>query len=421
MDKDLDISKLSRLPTDERIIVVQGKKTIVKRRDVQTQINDIIKNTTVDPDTAWEMVVFYLEAHLSGTSLPINWMKSWISVNRPLLSSNEIPLIISNDAKSINNVIDVTPYDGTQNAIQAPYYDNKQTIDDAAIETTDQFLFPNISPSKRFLPKLLMRTSLFHAGANNSSRKHYVRQPLAVLGGGRFSLNYTGPEFRRPHEMVFMEILKHSKGKRPGELIAINIYQFAQGCYPNRAVGKNDVDLIDAIADELHSGTFIFSNEILNIEFKARILDKYDKDGTTRYIRLDVAASPMYLTYTAFDYQMSQSLGDIAWQVGKYILSLPSEVINIYPIKEVNFFEHCYGTIASQIEHQLKLPKKVGMMTTSDQAKKAVMKKFSHFKKNTLPAALDDLKNAQIIISYTQEDGKIQITKSGKNINVIAQ
>jgi hypothetical protein len=99
-------------------------------------------------------------------------------------------------------------------------------------------------------------------------------------------------------------------------------------------------------------------------------------------------------SYTVMDQQTLYEVKGAARQLFKYISTKPFS--KLYPTKVTSFFELCYGSIDALTKHYLEKNPTKG----AAEAAIAISKKVSDFRRKTLPAALEDLKGRELLISY---------------------
>jgi len=255
-----------------------------------------------------------------------------------------------------------------------------------------QYKFPFHEANLRIMSTDLNKTSLFHVASNNTPRRFCRDEPLGRIGDSVF-VTYRGEELRHDDELIFMQLLHVARGKYPNELIPVKNVPFFRGSRGiNRVVSSEDIDSVEQSLRRMRGA-------YLAIETKAgattvNLLSAKGRVGSETLIGIDPLMVILYQSFTAIDTDHLFQTSGIARQLLKFICTIP--YAQTHPIKILNLFELCYGTLEALERHYRetnpdKLPAQVRV---------AMSKKVSDFRRKNLRAGLDSLKAVGAILDY---------------------
>ena len=291
----------------------------------------------------------------------------------------------------------------------APTASNEQSIKELAQR---QLKFPFKMPQNvRIIPTDFNQTSLFHVASNNVPRRFFKNEIMGKIGESVHIYAY-GEEMRHDDELLFMQLVHIARGKAPLDYIYIDNVPLIRGTHGiTRKTSAKDTLSIDESLARMRGAYVTIVRK--NPKGKGRMFITINliKDlqgiNSERRIMIDPCMVALLDSYTAMDQELLFKTRGVARQLFKYLATKPFP--GLYPILVTSFFELCYGSLESLTKHYLQdNPQK-----TEADAKKAMTKKISDFRRKALPDAIEELKNIGVIVDATFDDAadKISIVK----------
>jgi hypothetical protein len=442
-------------------ITANGGKVPVCREDCADQIQSTASNRGIDNDEAWEQIKVELGAFLEGKSLPRDWYihrassrkktadKTSTAVGDPLIfieipSENEVPQATDEQLKrketsnheepkrsndlppelsdellpahlktsgipvmdAISKGLIKIPGEHPDAELlrssiciaQGSMFSPSQANEEAHIVKLvrgRQFQFSFKGPeSVRIMPTDFNQTSLFHVASNNVPRRLLKNEMLGRIGDA-LSIHFHGEELRHDDEGIFMQLIHLARGKAPYEWIYIDNAPFFRGAHgATRILGSKDSASIDASLERMRGAYVMVRNTKRKVFITINLIRDLQGAGSSRRVLIDPCMVALLDSYTVMDQQTLYEVKGAARQLFKYISTKPFS--KLYPTKVTSFFELCYGSIDALIKHYLERnPTK-----SPAEAAIAISKKVSDFRRKTLPAALEDLKERDLLVSY---------------------
>ncbi|WP_432262867.1 plasmid replication initiator TrfA [Cupriavidus sp. TMH.W2] len=270
------------------------------------------------------------------------------------------------------------------------------------------FRFPPTPMGRLAFPADICRTSLFHVASNNVPRRRCEREFMGQLGAN-ISVLYSGMELRHDDERVLMQLIQIAQHQAPWAYIEISTIPFAKtASASSRKFGSNDIEQVERSLWRFREGLIMLAKGRNVIPFNA--IRDMTVSGAKRYIQLDPRMVLLFdNSYVLLEDKLYHATNGIERQLFKYLQTNP--YAEVYPLKILNLFELCYGTVeALQAAFRKANPEK-----TDQQARRAILtKKVSDFRQKGLPTALAGLKAKGVIDSFTFDEvnDKVSITKA---------
>ncbi|WP_454727989.1 MULTISPECIES: plasmid replication initiator TrfA [Cupriavidus] len=266
--------------------------------------------------------------------------------------------------------------------------------------------FPQTPAGRSAFPADVCRTSIFHVASNNVPRRDCQDEFMGQVGAN-ISVMYNGSELRHDDERVLMQLIQLAQDQPPWSWIEISTIPFARAATGSqRKLGKTDAEQVEQSLWRLRKGLITLSKDRNFIPFNP--IKDLMGSGSKRLIQLDPRMVLLFnSSYVLLDDKLYHETRGIERQIFKYLHTNPYE--DVYPVKIQTLFELCYGTIdALQVAYAKENPGK-----PEKDARRAILKKVSDFRKKGLPAALIELKKKEVLASYSfsETDDKVSFKK----------
>jgi len=435
---------IANLAEQRATIMVDGKQTEIRARDVKRSILAAMTNHNLTPDDAWERVQVDMARMLGGERPGTPTMAQTdlccaateavagsvsledapavaAAAPPPLDSQNSLqthppatknPLTQALRGEALRKMVleqhenDLHPQanllarvdavDPIRDAVDPRRAEDRQQVQDLGLR------FPPAPTGRSAFPADLCRTSIFHVASNNVPRRQCDEEAMGQIGD-QISISYSGIELRHDDERVLMQLIQIAQHLMPWQWIEISTIPFArQATGSKRKLGKTDAESVDDALWRLRKGLVVLARDRNFIPFNP--IRELSGAGSKRYVQLDVRMVLLFKnSYVLLDDKVYHETRGIERQIFKYLHTNQHE--KIYPVKVQTLFELCYGSIEA-----LKTTYMKETLKSEKDARRAILKKVSDFRKKGLPAALHDLQAKHVIASFEADEKQDKVT-----------
>jgi hypothetical protein len=398
----------------------------------------------LDFDQAWAAVKYELYAHLNKLPLPKDWHKNRVvtpemELRMATILDNDLrpqadpPAASSSQQSDSDGPTGLPSLKGKGDSVIVALASGESTwegehpdstlLREAAIRAVgphaklglnlvssvngQQLLFPHQRNKQRKMPADFTQTSLFHVASNNTPRR-FLRDELLGRIGTKVEMYYHGEELRHDDEAVFLQLLHIARNRAPYEPITFNNVSFIKDARnARRILGVKDTQPVEDALLRMRGAFVLVRNARRKTYVTINLIKDISAQGVYRTVIIDPGIIVLHDAYASMDEEVLYRLKHVPKQIYKYLSAQPHE--QIFPIKVTSFFEHCYGTIEALTAHY----KQTHPDHDDRDARAAMTKKLSDFRRKTLPNGLQVLKDGGHILDFKidEVEGKVLITK----------